>query len=47
MSADDVGGPRQPMLRVRQLVKHFPLKGSWGRGAGTEMSSPVFSIVTA
>ena len=31
----DVGGPRQPMLRVRQLVKHFPLKGSWGRGAGT------------
>ena len=35
MSADDVGGPRQPMLRVRQLVKHFPLKGQWGRGAGT------------
>jgi peptide/nickel transport system ATP-binding protein len=35
MSADDVGGPRQPLLRVRQLVKHFPLKGGiFGRGAG-------------
>ncbi len=33
--APDVGGPRQPLLRVRQLVKHFPLKGGvFGRGAG-------------
>jgi peptide/nickel transport system ATP-binding protein len=23
----DVGGPRQPLLRVRDLLKHFPLKG--------------------
>ena len=31
----DVGGPRQPLLRVRELVKHFPLKGGiLGRGAG-------------
>jgi peptide/nickel transport system ATP-binding protein len=31
----DVGGPRQPLLRVRELVKHFPLKGGvFGRGAG-------------
>jgi peptide/nickel transport system ATP-binding protein len=33
--APDVGGPRQPLLRVRRLVKHFPLKGGiFGRGAG-------------
>lgn len=26
-SARDVGGPRQPLLKVRNLLKHFPLKG--------------------
>lgn len=25
--ARDVGGPRQPLLKVRNLLKHFPLKG--------------------
>ncbi|MCA1326439.1 ABC transporter ATP-binding protein [Herbaspirillum sp. alder98] len=25
--AQDVGGPRQPLLGVRDLLKHFPLKG--------------------
>ena len=24
--ADDLGGPRQPLLRVQHLQKHFPLK---------------------
>jgi peptide/nickel transport system ATP-binding protein len=24
----DVGGPRQPLLQVRNLLKHFPLKGN-------------------
>ncbi len=31
----DVGGPRQPLLGVRQLLKHFPLKQQglpWSRG---------------
>ena len=31
----DVGGPAQPMLRVRGLVKHFPLKKDvFGKGGG-------------
>jgi peptide/nickel transport system ATP-binding protein len=31
----DVGGPGQPLLEVRGLVKHFPLKrDSFGRGGG-------------
>ena len=31
----DVGGPAQPLLTVRGLTKHFPLKtGFLGRGAG-------------
>jgi peptide/nickel transport system ATP-binding protein len=31
----DVGGPAQPMLSVRGLVKHFPLKKDLlGRSAG-------------
>lgn len=32
--AADVGGPAQPMLTVRGLQKHFPLKGGPLRGAG-------------
>ena len=29
----DIGGPAQPLLRIRGLVKHFPLKGAlFGRG---------------
>ena len=33
--ASDVGGPRQPLLSVRGLVKHFPLKRDMlGRGGG-------------
>jgi peptide/nickel transport system ATP-binding protein len=33
--ASDVGGPRQPLLTVRGLVKHFPLKKDvLGRGGG-------------
>ncbi|WP_298928702.1 ABC transporter ATP-binding protein [uncultured Ramlibacter sp.] len=35
MSAVDVGGPAQPLLTVRGLVKHFPLKKDvLGRGGG-------------
>lgn len=35
MSALDVGGPAQPLLAVRGLVKHFPLKKDvLGRGGG-------------
>ena len=31
----DVGGPAQPLLSVRGLSKHFPLKGGWlGRSPG-------------
>ncbi|MCR0985429.1 ABC transporter ATP-binding protein [Roseomonas populi] len=31
----DIGGPAQPLLTVRGLTKHFPLKsGFFGRGAG-------------
>jgi peptide/nickel transport system ATP-binding protein len=31
----DVGGPAQPLLEVKGLVKHFPLKRDWfGRGGG-------------
>jgi len=31
----DIGGPAQPLLTVRGLTKHFPLKGSFlGRSAG-------------
>ena len=38
----DVGGPAQPLLSVRGLVKHFPLKKDvFGRGGG------VVSIVVA
>ena len=33
--ASDVGGPAQPLLTVRGLVKHFPLKGGlFGRATG-------------
>ena len=32
---DDLGGPAQPLLEVRDLVKHFPLKKDvFGRGGG-------------
>jgi peptide/nickel transport system ATP-binding protein len=32
---DDLGGPAQPLLEVRDLVKHFPLKRDvFGRGGG-------------
>nr|MCU0814198.1 ATP-binding cassette domain-containing protein [Burkholderiaceae bacterium] len=32
---DDLGGPAQPLLEVRHLVKHFPLKKDvFGRGGG-------------
>ncbi len=32
---DDVGGPAQPLLTVKGLTKHFPLKGGFlGKGAG-------------
>ena len=35
LSLPDVGGPAQPLLTVRGLTKHFPLKtGFLGRGAG-------------
>jgi peptide/nickel transport system ATP-binding protein len=35
MSTPDVGGPAQPLMRVRGLVKHFPLtKDVFGRGGG-------------
>lgn len=35
MNAIDVGGPAQPLLSVRGLVKHFPLKKDvLGRGGG-------------
>lgn len=27
LSVVDVGGPAQPLLTIRGLVKHFPLKG--------------------
>lgn len=30
---DDIGGPAQPLLIGRGLVKHFPVKGSLGKGA--------------
>jgi len=34
-AAPDVGGPAQPLLAVRGLTRHFPLKGGWiGRPAG-------------
>ncbi len=34
-AAIDVGGPAQPLLTVRGLTKHFPLKGGFlGRAAG-------------
>ncbi|TLX56908.1 dipeptide/oligopeptide/nickel ABC transporter ATP-binding protein [Stutzerimonas nosocomialis] len=29
----DLGGPAQPLLTVRKLVRHFPVKGSLGRKA--------------
>ncbi|MDO5625128.1 MAG: ABC transporter ATP-binding protein [Pseudomonadota bacterium] len=33
--APDVGGPRQPLMTVRGLIKHFPLKKDvFGRGGG-------------
>ena len=35
MTSDDVGGPAQPLLAVKGLVKHFPLKKDvLGRGGG-------------
>ncbi len=35
MTNDDVGGPAQPLLTVKGLVKHFPLKKDvLGRGGG-------------
>ena len=35
MRAEDVGGPAQPLLSVRRLSKHFPLRsGMLGRSAG-------------
>ncbi|MCK8783330.1 ABC transporter ATP-binding protein [Roseomonas sp. NAR14] len=30
---DEIGGPAQPLLGVRGLVKHFPLRGGWLGGA--------------
>ncbi|MCU0928874.1 MAG: ABC transporter ATP-binding protein [Burkholderiaceae bacterium] len=35
LPSDDLGGPAQPLLEVRDLVKHFPLKKDvFGRGGG-------------
>ena len=35
LSSQDVGGPAQPLMSVRGLVKHFPLKKDvLGRGGG-------------
>jgi len=35
LARTDVGGPAQPLLTVRGLTRHFPLKGGWiGRPAG-------------
>jgi len=35
LSSPDLGGPAQPLMRVRGLVKHFPLKKDvLGRGGG-------------
>jgi peptide/nickel transport system ATP-binding protein len=31
MDNQDIGGPAQPLLSVRQLVKHFPVKGALGK----------------
>ena len=32
---DDIGGPAQPLLTIRGLTKHFPLKKDpFGRGGG-------------
>lgn len=47
----DVGGPRQPLLRVRDLLKHFPLKnrgftfGKAGRGAVHAVDGISFDIL--
>ncbi|MDP2250569.1 MAG: ATP-binding cassette domain-containing protein, partial [Hydrogenophaga sp.] len=35
LSTPDIGGPAQPLMGVRGLVKHFPLKKDvFGRGGG-------------
>ena len=35
LTPKDLGGPAQPMLSVRGLVKHFPLKKDvFGKGGG-------------
>src|SRR6266576_6099564 len=32
--AEDVGGPQQPLLEVRQMSKHFPVRGGFIGKAG-------------
>ncbi len=34
LAATDIGGPAQPLLTVRGLIKHFPLKGGLGGKGG-------------
>lgn len=31
MNQRDIGGPAQPLMKVTQLVKHFPVKGHLGQ----------------